>query len=76
MDQDHSFQEDKSIEPTAEGNNDTSLATQKVEYEKAKAQWEWSDRVTLMIMDHRIDPVIRWALPKTPSSAKEFMAKI
>jgi hypothetical protein len=27
-------------------------------------------------MDHTIDPAIRGALPKTPSSAKEFMTKI
>jgi hypothetical protein len=48
----------------------------KIEYEKAKAQWERSDRVTLMIMNHTIDPTIRRAFPKTPSSAKEFIAKI
>jgi hypothetical protein len=29
-----------------------------------------------MIMDHTIDPAIRGALSKTPSIAKEFMAKI
>jgi hypothetical protein len=29
-----------------------------------------------MIIDHTIDPAIRGALPKTPLSAKEFMAKI
>jgi hypothetical protein len=29
-----------------------------------------------MIMDHTIDPAIRGSLPKTPSSAKEFMIKI
>jgi hypothetical protein len=52
------------------------LATRKADYEKAKAQWERSDRVALMIMDHTIDPAIRGALPKTPSSAKVFMAKI
>jgi hypothetical protein len=27
-------------------------------------------------MDHTINPAIRGALPKTPSSAKEFIAKI
>jgi hypothetical protein len=32
--------------------------------------------VTLMIMDHYIDPTVIGALPKSPSSAKEFMAKI
>jgi hypothetical protein len=48
----------------------------KTEYEKAKAQWERSDRVALMIMDHTIDPAKRGALPKTPSSAMEFMDKI
>jgi hypothetical protein len=76
MDQDHSFREDKPIEPVAKGDNDTTLATRKTEYEKAKDQWEWSDRVTLMIMDHTIDPAIRGDLPKTPPSAKESMAKI
>jgi hypothetical protein len=29
-----------------------------------------------MILDHTIDLAIRGAQPKTPSSAKEFMAKI
>jgi hypothetical protein len=76
VDRDHSFREDKPIEPVAEGDNDTTLATRKTQYEKAKAQWERYDSVTLMIMDHTIDPAIRGALPKTPSSAKEFMAKI
>jgi hypothetical protein len=76
VDRDHSFREDKPVEPVAEGDNDTTLATRKTQYEKAKAQWERYDSVTLMIMDHTIDPAIRGALPKTPSSAKEFMAKI
>jgi hypothetical protein len=34
---------------------------------RAKAQWERSDRVTLMIMDNTINPVIRGALPKSMS---------
>jgi hypothetical protein len=76
MDRDHSFQENMPVEPVAEGDNDTTLAMWITEYEKAKAQWEWSDRVALMIIDHTIDPAIRGALPKTPLSAKEFMAKI
>jgi hypothetical protein len=38
MDQDHSFREDKPIEPVAEDANDTTLAFWKAEYEKAKAQ--------------------------------------
>jgi hypothetical protein len=76
MDRNHSFQEERSIEPVAEGDNDTTLATRKAEYEKDKAQWERSDMVTLMIMDLTIDPAIRGALPKTSSSAKEFMTKI
>jgi hypothetical protein len=76
MDRDHSFREDKPVEPIAEGDNDTTLATSIAEYEKDKAQWEWSDRVALMIMDHTIDPAIRGALPKTLSNAKEFMTKI
>jgi hypothetical protein len=37
-DRDHSFREDKPVEPVAEGANDTTLVLQKVEYEKAKAQ--------------------------------------
>jgi hypothetical protein len=37
MDQNHSFREDKSVEPVAEGANDTILVLRKVEYEKAKA---------------------------------------
>jgi hypothetical protein len=76
MDRDHSFREDKPTEPVAEGDNDSTLATRKDEYEKAKAQWERSDRVALMSIDHTINPTIRRALPKTPSSAKEFMTKI
>jgi hypothetical protein len=59
-----------------EGDNDSTLAHNKAEYEKAKAQWDRSDKVTLMIMDHSIDTTIRGALPKSPTSAKAFMAKI
>jgi hypothetical protein len=76
MDRDHSFREDKLVEPVAEGDNHSTLATRITEYEKVKSQWERSDRVALMIIDHTIDPVIRGALPKTLSSAKEFMTKI
>jgi hypothetical protein len=76
VDQDHCFQEDKPIEPVAERDNDTTLATKITEYEKAKAQWERSDTVALMIMDHIIDLAIRGTHLKTPSSAKEFMTKI
>jgi hypothetical protein len=76
MDRDHSFREDKPVEPFAEGANDTTLALRKAEYEKAKAQWERSDRVAFMIMDNAIDPAIRGALPKIANNAKTFMAKI
>jgi hypothetical protein len=37
MDQDHSFCEDKPIEPVAEGANDTTLALRNANYKKAKA---------------------------------------
>jgi hypothetical protein len=66
MNRDHSFREDKPIEPVADGDNDTTLATRITKFEKAKAIWERSDRVTLMNMDHTIDLAIRGALPKTP----------
>jgi hypothetical protein len=76
MDRDHSFWEDMPIEPVVEGDKDSTLVARTTEYEKAKAQWEQSDRVALIIMDHTIDPTVRGGLPKTPTSAKEFMAKI
>jgi hypothetical protein len=76
MDRNHSFLEERVIELVAEGDNDTTLAMKKAEYEKVKAQWERSDRVALMIMDHATDPAIRGVLLKSPSSAKEFMANI
>jgi hypothetical protein len=76
MDRDHSFREDKPIEPVAEGAKDTTLALRKAKYKKAKAQWERSDRVAFMIMDNVIDPTIWGALPKTADNAKTFMAKI
>jgi hypothetical protein len=76
MDRDHSFCEDKPVEPVAEGANDTTLALRKAEYEKAKAQWERSDRVAFMIMDNAIDLAIKGALPKTADNVKTFMAKI
>jgi hypothetical protein len=47
MDRDHSFWEEWPVEPIVEGDNDTTLATRKAEYEKAKAQSERSDRVAL-----------------------------
>jgi hypothetical protein len=43
----------------AESDNDSTLAHRKIEYEKAKAQWERSDRVALMNMNHSIDTGIR-----------------
>jgi hypothetical protein len=76
MGRDHSFREDKPKELVTEGDNDFTLAHYKTEYERAKAQWERSDRVTLMIMDHSIDTAIRGALLKSSTSAKTFMAKI
>jgi hypothetical protein len=36
----------------AESDNDSTLAHHKIEYEKAKAQWERSDRVALVNMDN------------------------
>jgi hypothetical protein len=75
MDWDHSFREYKPVEPVAESANVTTIAFQKAEYEKAKAQWERSDRVTFMIMDNAIDPAIREALAKTADNAKTFMTK-
>jgi hypothetical protein len=76
MDRDHSFREGKSEEPVAQGDNDSTLAHHKAEYEKANAQWERFDRVALMIMDHSIDAAIRGSLPKTPTIVKAFMVKI
>jgi hypothetical protein len=76
MDRDHSFRKGKPEEPVAQGHNDSTLAHRKAEYEKVKAQWERSDKVALMIMDHSIDAAIRGSLPKTPASAMAFMAKI
>jgi hypothetical protein len=76
MDIYHSFHKDKPEELMAEGDNDSTLPHRKTEYEKVTTQWDWSDRVALMIMDHSIDIAIRGALPKSPTSAKAFMAKI
>jgi hypothetical protein len=76
IDRDHFFREDKPVELVAEGANDTTLVLRKAEYEKAKAQWERSDRVAFMIMDNAIDPAIRGALPKIADNGKTFMAKI
>jgi hypothetical protein len=76
MDRDHSFREDKPEEPVAQGDNDSTLAHRKAEYEKAKAQWERSDRVALMIMDHSIDAAIRGSLPKTPTVIRHSWLKL
>jgi hypothetical protein len=76
IDWDHSFREDKPVEPVVEGDNETTIVLRKGNYEKAKAQWERSDRVALMIIDNVIDPAIRGALPKNLKTAKAFMAKI
>jgi hypothetical protein len=76
MDRDHSFHENKPVESVAEGDNDTTLALWKADYEKAKAQWERSDGAASMIMDNAINPAIRGALPKTIENVKIFMAKI
>jgi hypothetical protein len=76
MYRDHSYRKEKHEELVAQGDNDSTLAHCKAEYEKAKTQWERFDRVALMIMDHSIDAAIRGSLPKTPTSAKAFMAKI
>jgi hypothetical protein len=37
MDRDHSFRENKHVDPVAEGDNDTTLVLRKADYEKAKA---------------------------------------
>jgi hypothetical protein len=37
MDRDHSFREEKPLEPIPKGDNDITLAMKKTEYEKAKA---------------------------------------
>jgi hypothetical protein len=76
IDWDHSFREDKPVEPVVEGDNETTIVLRKANYAKAKAQWERSNRVALMIMDNVIDPTIRGALPKNLEAAKAFMAKI
>jgi hypothetical protein len=76
MDRDHSFHENKPIEPIDEGGNDTTLALRKANYEKVKAQRERSHRVALMIMGNVINPSFRGALPKTAENANIFMAKI
>jgi hypothetical protein len=76
MDWDHSFHEDKPVEPVAKGANDTTLALRKADYKKAKTQWESSDRVVFMIMDNTIDLAIRGALPKTAKNAKLSWLKL
>jgi hypothetical protein len=43
----------------AESDNDSTLAHLKIEYVKAKAQWERSDIVELMNMNHFIDTGIK-----------------
>jgi hypothetical protein len=73
---DHSFHENKPIEPIDEGGNDTTLALRKANYEKVKAQQERSHRVALMIMGNVINPSFRGALSKTAENANIFMAKI
>jgi hypothetical protein len=37
MDRDHSFRENKPVDPVAEGDNDTTLVLRKADYEKTKA---------------------------------------
>jgi hypothetical protein len=69
MNQDHSFREDKHVEPVAEDANDTTLVLRKAEYEKAKTQWERSNKVAFMIMDNAINPAIRGIVPKTADNA-------
>jgi hypothetical protein len=63
MDRDNSFREEKPEEPVAQGDHETTLGHRKAKYEKAKGQWERSDRVTLMIMHHSIDAAIRDLFP-------------
>jgi hypothetical protein len=64
------------LKSIAEGDNDTTLALQKAEYEKAKAQRERFDRVTLMIMENAIDPAIRGALPKNMEIPRRSWPKL
>jgi hypothetical protein len=56
MDRDNSFHEDKLV-PISEGDNDATIVHRMAEYEKAKALWKRSDRLTLMIMDCSINRV-------------------
>jgi hypothetical protein len=66
----------KVVEPEAEGDNDSTLACHKTEYEKVKAQWKRSDMMALMIMNHSINHVIRGALPKKISNGEVIAALI
>jgi len=75
-DYDHSIRTEFPVEPVTVGDNDATLAERKTAYEKIKARWERSDKVALMMMDNKINPAVRGALPKEPKNAKEFLAKI
>jgi hypothetical protein len=50
----------------------STLVLRKAKYEKAKAQWEKSNRVALMIMNNTTNPAIKGALSKNPENAKDF----
>ena len=66
MDHDYSIREEYHVAPVAVGDNDTTLPQRKAAYETEKARWERADRVALMMMNIKINPAIRGALPKDP----------
>jgi hypothetical protein len=51
----------------AKGDNDSTLAHHKTEYEKVKAQWERSNIMTLMII---------WTTPLTSPKEELFLSRL
>jgi len=72
---DLALREDEPVAPTAEGDNDATLAARIAKYEEKLGKWERSNRLAIKVMKNNITPAIRGAIP-TLDNAKKYLANI
>ena len=74
-DLDLALREDVPVAPTAEGDNNATLASRTAKYEEKLGKWERSNRLAVKVMKNNITPAIRGAIP-TLDNAKKYLANI
>ena len=74
-DLDLALREDELVAPTAEGDNDPTLAERTSKYEGKLEMWGCSNRLVVKVMKNNITAAIRGAIP-TSDNAKKYLANI